>query len=261
MANLLYSVLGSENAVYAIILKIYVEDTNTLYKTWTTDTVSLLASEDALGDISSMASSTNLDVVPVSLSSVLSVAIPHNILYSRQIIGWRIEAFVRMTSYEPSENILLPLFVGNIGKIGINGNTASIELVSIFENLKRPSRYVLSKTCVRELGDYKCGVNVSLQVLDVDNVNGKFLTLVNSAIYDSNFNYEILIGDDSFLVGSYNAGTKTFTLDRVPLANPDIVVLKKYCNKTLAVCKNMYANNANFLAAIGINKSLLGVRL
>jgi hypothetical protein len=260
MSNLNYSVLGLPNLSYHFKLKIFNPFNNSLYKTWITDKVSLEALTDAIGEISSIVGSTNLEASPVNLNSLITIPFEKRLIYSRQIQGWPVIVNVVTVGLNPSDDADLQIFKGIIGKIETKGNTSSVEVVSNYEQLKQPSRYKLSTSCTREFGDLKCGVNRETALRTVISLVDYELQINAPITLTSPFQYEVTIGDDNYLIVSYDTFTDTIELDRKPLARPDSVVIRKSCDRKLGTCK-AYGNNINFLGVVGLPSNSLSIRL
>jgi hypothetical protein len=260
MTNLLYSVLGVPNISYHYKLVIYKPFDDTIYKSWTTDKISLEANQDAVGEISSVSGSTNLESSPVEISQILIVPFTRRLIYSRQIQGWPVKLFVVTKGLTIADTKTLQIFKGIIGKIDIKGNRSSVEVVGDYEKLKQPSRYKLSTSCTREFGDSKCGVNRAQVVRSVLSLSEHSLQINLPITVTAPNQYEVSIGDDNYMLVDYNSSTLTLQLDRAPLAMPDVVVIRKSCDRKLETCL-AYNNNAKFLGVIGLPSNALSIRL
>lgn len=260
MTDLSFLNVSSKTASYYFKLEIKNPVDNTIYKIWTTDKSSIVFKEDAVGDFSSIVGSAALEPAPSNISSILTVSFPRKLILCRQIQGWPVVIYVVITSTINIETNQHKVLEGVIGKIDLSGNSCSVEVVSKYESLKQPSRYKLSTSCTREFGDAKCGVDRQTVIRNVLSMTGYDLVLDASLTLSAIHSYEVSIGDDNFILVSYNNLTNTITLDRKPLGKPDVVIVRLSCDRKLTTCKS-YNNNAKFLGVIGLPANSLSLRL
>lgn len=260
MANSNYSVLGLPNTSYHFKLIIYNPFNNTPYKTWITDKTSLAYKTDAIGNISSIVGSTKLEPAPSNLNDIITVSFEKRLIYSRQIQGWPVKLFTVTKALDPINSKTLQVFKGVVGKIEVRGNYSSVEIVSKYEQLRQPSRYRLSTSCTREFGDPKCGIDRMSVLREVVSLNGYLLEINLPLTLLPPYQYEIAVGDDNYLMVAYDALNNIIQLDRMILAKPDLVVVRRSCDRKLGTCK-AYGNNINFLGVIGLPSNSLSIRL
>jgi Uncharacterized conserved protein (DUF2163) len=241
MSDYSYSILSSEDVSYSFIITISRPD-GIPYKVFTTDQL------DGDGDMSSIASSASFNTPPVNFSNVLTVSLPMRLILCRQVSGWPVKVDIKMT-FKNGISETKTMFQARIGEITIQGNKANIELLSPNKELTKPSRYTLNTSCTREFGDSKCEEQIYPAFLTVNSLVGTILS-VNFAgyIFEEGIPYACVIGDDTYLISSINTALSELTLNRRPLGKPDVVEVRRTCDRKITTCRR-YSNTHRFLGS------------
>lgn len=181
-------------------------------------------------------------------------------LLSGRFDGARVEIW-RVNWQEPAQRLCL--WAGELGEIHLQGNTAQAELVSVSRKLERTIGRKFSQQCDAELGDERCGVDLSGADFQLDTHIDSLTDAVSLLVP------EILQID----AGWFNNGL-VFWLDaardphpvrirdhtrtdgfewlrlqappRVPAQAGDAVRLRVGCDKTAAQCAGRFGNLVNF---------------
>ena len=164
-------------------------------------------------------------------------------------------AAVRLTvaDWQDPAGETIPLMGGEIGSVGLEGESFSAELRGASAALERPVCPATSAECRAEFGDKKCRVDLAgrTKVASVVECDGGALTL------DIDMDDRFLLGRLRYLSGD-NCGLTTTILSasgkdvqvrdlpRGAVENGCRVELREGCDKRFATCVARFANAANF---------------
>jgi len=150
---------------------------------------------------------------------------------------------------DPSDSVLL--FRGSIGETTRGPLAFSAELRSMAVKLDQPTGRVFLGQCDAELGDDRCGVTLTVSTATVTTV------APTGEIKADHLGENHARGVLTWITGA-NAGTSQTVKDHLgdtlilwappadPIATGDRFTVTQGCDKTLATCRDRFANAINF---------------
>lgn len=256
MSNSNLAILSDPTYSHTFQLTIYYPGTTTVYSVFSSDQFS------GNSDSSSIPSSKSFDSPPIVLSSILSVKLPENVIYSRQIISWPVEInTISKNGIVSSKNTM---WKGKVNSFSKSGGTWSMELASDLIDINKLASIRLLANCPLVFGGNRCGATKVKKVLTPTSLIGFTLSFTPVPfVFDVKKRYQIVIGDLSYAISSLIIVSGNATgaiLDRKPLTMPNYAVLENTCSQSIKVCTEGYQNNARYMGTV-LPSSVLSLSL
>lgn len=161
-----------------------------------------------------------------------------------------------LVDWQQPEGELLPLARGELGEVSVTGQGFTAELRGPTARLARPVVDQTSPECRARLGDKKCRIDMAarISVTRIAALSGEDAISVEAAAPGvSVYRYgrlRWLSGANSGLESAILESDGTLLTLREPAvfgpAVGDLVEISEGCDKTLATCRDRFANAANF---------------
>jgi len=162
---------------------------------------------------------------------------------------------VFVVNYETPSAFSISIIDGVIGEIKISDTEFEVEVRDFIDFLQRPAGQYYSKTCRANLGDARCGVDVTAyaSTMSVASVATNTSFVVSAIVSAPNYQYGTLTwltgANQGYKVEIAAAASTTFTLlRRMPntITVGDVFSVHKGCDRVFATCRDIFNNVNNF---------------